>query len=224
MRGQVLNVELLERASELYAQHGNFAEVARKLCVPESTIRTALQRHKIERREGISKRAIERGIRKGSALLCRVIDQAESHLDAQTEPKELAAITQSITKALLTLRDMGERFDRKLQANLTRQKTEVEINFLNRRLDPEEPYNEEDFDKEVERIVRNRNPLYDLDCALDHAIVNADSAQDEHLQAKLAELIERRKDLRADGIEFNDRRKARADSLKFASTSPNDGG
>jgi hypothetical protein len=138
-RGKPFTAEQIEAASAVYHRTGNYTEAAKAIGADVSATRKALIRHGEPERAKLHALACARGLRKGRRnltaagdLIARVLLN-ETSAGVSLEPKDIAALTNSLARTSETLIAIAEREDRRRAAALTRRKTRAEIDALERR-------------------------------------------------------------------------------------------
>jgi hypothetical protein len=121
---------------EVYASTGNFAEAGRAIGVERNTARDAIRRVTDARRRTLHARECEKSLRKVRGYLTKTADLIHQVLVVETgagvslEAKDIASLSNSLSKIADTLAGIAEREDRRKGSRLTREKNRAEIEAL----------------------------------------------------------------------------------------------
>lgn len=137
-RGKPFTAEQIEAASEVWHRTGSYTEAAKAIGADVSATRKALIRHGEPERAKLHALACARGLRKGRRhlsaagdLIARVLLN-ETNAGVGLEPKDIAALTNSLARTSDSLIAIADREDRRRAAALSRRKTRAEIDALER--------------------------------------------------------------------------------------------
>lgn len=170
MGGPRIPQDVLERASQVYAETGNLRETARRVGVPHQTLFYAFKRLRIGRNRAIHAQACERGLRKARKRLARLGEMAENFIGEAVEtnaiePRDLAAVLNATAKLADSLGAIADRTDRTRQSRLTREKTRAEIELLRRKISGEhvdrvslEGVSDAELDARIDAALRPEKP------------------------------------------------------------------
>jgi hypothetical protein len=137
-RGKPFTAEQIETASEVWHRTGSYTEAAKAIGADVSATRKALLRHGEPERAKLHALACARGLRRGRRhltaagdLIARVL-LTETNAGVGLEPKDIAALTNSLARMSDSLIAIADREDRRRAAALSRRKTRAEIDALER--------------------------------------------------------------------------------------------
>jgi hypothetical protein len=128
-----LTPDEIELAATVYGRTGSYQAAADAVGSDRSNVRRRLIARGEPQRATLHAHACARGLRKARSHVARTLDLVARVLNEETgagvslEPKDLAALANTMARLSETLVSVSDREDRRRGARLTREKTRAEI-------------------------------------------------------------------------------------------------
>jgi hypothetical protein len=129
-RGVPLTPAEIERAAEVYAQTGSYAEAARAIDRAETAVRARLVLRGDADRRALNARACERGIREGTRALRYGLRLARERFDSAATGDEFRAVMSATSDATRTLQTVASTHADRALKRLQRERLRAEVATL----------------------------------------------------------------------------------------------